>query len=284
MRKKLLLPTDFSKNSRHAIRFAQELYKDDICDFYILNVYSATDNIIDSLINMEPGSALYETAKNNSESGLSEILNTITLNSNQNPKHKYYPISTFNNIVEAIKNCVEQKDIEIIIMGTKGETASTKAIYGSTSLSVMEKVRNCPVFVIPLSTELKMPKEIVFPTSYKTHLKRRELNFLLDIAKKSNASVKVLHINKDDKLTASQIANKKLLEEYFEDIDFAFHTLSHMDVPLGVKCFVESRGSNMIAFINKKHYLFGSILTQPLVKRISYDPKVPILVLHDLRN
>ncbi|MFG6686679.1 hypothetical protein ACGK9U_08865 [Mariniflexile sp. HNIBRBA6329] len=49
MHRKILLPTDFSKNECHVITYALELYKKDPCDFYILNVFSTTSNIIDSL-------------------------------------------------------------------------------------------------------------------------------------------------------------------------------------------------------------------------------------------
>jgi hypothetical protein len=233
---------------------------------------------------MEPGSELYETSKTKSESGLAQVLKSIALKPVQNPKHRFYSISTFNNIVEAIRLCVEEKDIEIIVMGTKGETASKKVIYGSTAINVMEKVRNCPVLVIPEFASHQLPKEIVFPTNYKTYFKKRELMYLIDIVKKCNASIKILHISGGEKLNEKQNSNKRLLEEYFEDISYSFHTLSYMDVPLAINCFVESRESDMIAFINKKHAFFGSILTQPLVKQISYEPKVPILVMHDLRN
>ena len=130
MRHKILLPTDFSKNAWHAITYALELYKNEPCNFYILNVFSATGNIIDSLINMEPGSDLYETAKLDSENGLAKVLDMLTFKENNNTKHHFEIISTFNNTVEAIKNSVEEKDIDIIVMGTKGKTASKTKIFG----------------------------------------------------------------------------------------------------------------------------------------------------------
>jgi hypothetical protein len=51
-----------------------------------------------------------------------------------------------------------------------------------------------------------------------------------------------------------------------------------------VNLFVESRSSDMIAFINKKHTFFGSIFTNAMVKEISFYSRVPILTMHDLRN
>ncbi|MBC3846652.1 universal stress protein [Winogradskyella echinorum] len=284
MRHKILIPTDFSKNANKALRYAIQLYKNDSCDFYLLNVFSATSNLMKSLMNMEPGSELYETAKRNSEDGLAKIQDMITMTVDPNPKHNFKTISVFNNTLEAIKDVVEKKDIEMVIMGTKGETYSRATAFGSTATYVMEKVRNCPVIVVPLNAKSIMPKEIVFPTSYKTHYKRRELIYLTEIAKKSDATVIVLHVSEADELSKEQKENKQLLEEILGETKHKTHFLSHNSVETAINIFVESRDSDMVAFINKKHAFFGSILTDPLVKSISFHSKVPILVMHDLRN
>lgn len=284
MKRKILLPTDFSDNASQAINYALELYKDESCLFYFLNVFYIDSNNFQSIVNMEPGTEFYETTKDNSERQLDKLMNTFALKKNGNPKHSFQTIATFNNPLEAIKLIVEEKDIELIVMGTRGATNSSSKIYGSTAIDVMEKIRNCPVIVVPQLAKAHIPKEIVFPTSYKTHFKKRELNYLIDIAKICDASIKVLHISTEDELTETQTSNKKLLEEYFDDVKHKFHSLSHISVPTAINCFVESRESDMVAFINKKHSYFGSILSQPLVKDIAYQSKVPILVMHDLRN
>lgn len=284
MKRKILLPTDFSKNAWHAITYALELYKNDHCHFYILNVYSATSNFLDSILNMEPGSELHKTAKLKSENGLAKVLDILAFKDHDNPKHHFETISKFNNVVESIIDIVEEKDIEMIVMGTQGEMASNKKVFGGVAINVMEKARNCPVIVVPELAKHNLPKEIVFPTSFKTHLKRKELNYLIELAQKCEAAIRVLHIAIEDTLSEKQLNNKQLLEEYFENIEYTFHTLSHMDIPTAINCFVESRESDMVAFINKKHAFFGSMLTQALVKEIGTDSKVPILVMHDLRN
>ncbi|EDP70419.1 universal stress protein [Flavobacteriales bacterium ALC-1] len=284
MRHKILIPTDFSKNATKALRYAIELYKNDHCDFYLLNVFSATSNLMKSLLNMEPGSELYETAKLHSENSLAKLYDMITMSEYDNPKHNFITVSVFNNTIDAIKDLVEQKDIEMVIMGTKGETYSRATAFGSTATYVMEKVRNCPVIAVPLDAKITLPKEIVFPTSFKTHYKKRELNYLIDISKKCDATIIVLHISEENKLSKEQKENKQLLEEILEDTNYKFHSLSHTAVESAVNIFVESRDSDMVAFINKKHAFFGSILTDAMVKSITLHLKVPILAMHDLRN
>ena len=284
MRLKILLPTDFSKNAWRAIKYVLELYKNDHCVFYILNVFSATSNIVDSILNMEPGSELYETSKEKSELGLDKVLDMIMFSDRNRPNHQFKTISVFNNTVDAIKNVIEENDIEMIVMGTKGETDSRQKIFGSVAVYVMEKVRNCPVIVVPEKAKNILPKEIVFPTSYKTHYKRRELRYLTDIAIKFNAHIAILHVLENKELDDNQEENKLLLEDIFEEVNYSFHSLSNYSIESAVNLFVESRDSDMVAFINKKHPFFGSILTNALVKDIGFHSIVPILVMHDLRN
>ncbi|MEO1033617.1 MAG: universal stress protein [Bacteroidota bacterium] len=284
MRHKILLPTDFSDNAWHAITYATELYKNEATDFYILNVFSAGGNIVENLMNPQSGGDLYESKKMDSEKGLSEVLDRLIIGENSNPKHRFKVLSMFSHTIDAIKKVVDKKDIDMIIMGTKGETYSRATAFGSTAIYVMEKVRNCPVIVVPKDAPIELPKEIVFPTGFKEPFKRRELVYLTDIAKKSNASIIVLHVKEAKELDIDQKENKALLEEIFEDTKYKYHTLSHNSVISAINVFVESRDSSMVAFINKKHKFFGSILTSPLVKEISFHLKVPILAMHDLRN
>ncbi|WP_282031367.1 universal stress protein [Winogradskyella eximia] len=284
MRHKILLPTDFSKNSIRAINYARELYKNDHCDFFILNVFSATGNILESLLNLEPGSELYETAKLHSENGLAKVFDMITMSDSYNPKHHFEVFSEFNNVVESIKQFVDKKDIEMIVMGTKGQTHSRATAFGSTAINIMEKVRNCPVLVVPHNAKIELPKEIVFPSNFRTHFKRRELIYLSEIAKKSEANIAILYINKEEKLDEDQRENKELLKEILEGVNYTFHTLSHHSIQSAVNIFVESRSSDMVAFINKKHAFFGSILSNPMVKEISFHLNVPILAMHDFKN
>ncbi|WP_299396910.1 universal stress protein [uncultured Gelidibacter sp.] len=282
MKRRILLPTDFSVNATQAINYAIELYKDEACIFYLLNVFFIDSNNIESLMNMEPGNGFYEVSKAESLENLDKVMNELIFSEKGNLKHSFQTISMCNHPLEAIKTVVEDKDIELIVMGTRGETNSRSKIYGSNALNVMEKIRNCPVIVVPQLAKIVLPKEIVFPTSYKTPFKGSSLKYLTDIAKSCQASIKVLHIMVENELSAKQLSKKEQLENYFDDVNHSFHFLKNISVPVAINCFIESRESDMVAFINKKHSFFSSIINQPLVKGIAYDSRVPILVMHDL--
>jgi nucleotide-binding universal stress UspA family protein len=283
MKTKILLPTDFSKNAWNAICYIIDLFKDRECEFYILNVYRVKGYALESMMVPDPGELEFERVKKNSEKGLAKVLEMLSFR-DPNDKHKFYTISQFNSLMTSLKDIVEKKDIDMIVMGTKGSTDGRGVVFGSNAINVMEKLRNCPVIAVPEEARFGSLKEIVFPTSFKTHFKRRELHYLTDIAKITKASICIVHVDSDDTLDSVQENNKHLLEQCFEEVDYTFHTLHGGTPSEAVRYFVESRDSDMIAFINKKHAFFGSVFSNPMVKEIGLYSKVPIMALHDFRN
>ncbi len=283
MKKKILLPTDFSRNAWNAIQYAIELYKNEVCDFYVLNAFNATGYALESMMVPEPGEKIYEEAKEKSEKGLGRILERLTFR-DDNPNHKFFMVSQFNSLLDAIKDLVDKEDIQMIIMGTKGATGARDVVFGSNTVMVMEKSRNCPVMAIPEEASYKDLKEIVFPTDYRMNFKRRELQDIIEAAKMSTAAIRVLYASDGDPLDDEQENNKKLLSESFNGLPHTFHIVSNVDPQSAVRCFVESRESDMITFFNRRHSFFGSIFSKPMVKSLGRYAKVPVLALHDLRN
>ncbi|MBO0340442.1 MAG: universal stress protein [Bacteroidota bacterium] len=282
MDKRVLLPTDYSKNALNAIRYALELYKNVRCDFYILNAFHVSGYTLDSMRVPEVGEPYYEAAKQESEEGMERLMQMVKLHP-QNDKHEFHTITTFNSLTEAIRNVIDKKDIDIIVMGTKGITESKARIFGTNTVNVMEQIKECPVIAVPNNYMFQEPKEIVFPTDYRTPFKKKEIGDLIEISKLFDAKINVVHIDKDKdgKLSRKEKINKELLQEILQGTDYEMHFLPADKISSGINKFIDEHNCDMVAFLNKKHLFFGSILSNPLVKKIGYDPQVPILELND---
>lgn len=230
----------------------------------------------------EPGEQFYDTAKRTSEEGMERLMEMIKLHPD-NPKHRFHTICTFNSLIEAVRNVIAKKDIDIIVMGTKGTNSSKAKIFGTNTVTLMEKIKECPVIAVPEGYSYSVPKEIVFPTDYKSDYKKKELHYLIEIAKLHDSKINIVHIdkNKDGKLSRKQEANKQLLQDILNGTDYEIHFLPAVNVSDGINVFIESKDCDIIAFLNRKHLFFGSILSNPMVKEIGYDPKIPILELND---
>ena len=280
MDKRILFPTDFSQNSFNAIRYGMKLYEDQYCDFYFLNAFQVNMYTLDNMMVPEPGDSTYDAAKKRSKEGFVKLKAILDLQAD-NPKHTYHTISTFNHLLEAVRDSIAKKDIDLVMMGTKGLTGSESKAFGTNTVNIMEKIVECPVMAIPEHFDFTPPKQIVFPTDYKANFKRRELKYLLEIAKLHDSQIHVVHVERGAKLNQQQENNKELLEEILLGIDFENHVLPKGKVQEAIFSFIENRKCDMVAFVNKKHWFFGSVLANPLVKELGYDATIPILELND---
>lgn len=283
MKKRILIPTDFSRNAYNALKYAMELYKREYCEFFILNSYYLSGYSKDNLLSPTPTDKDLAKVKDKSEKNM-ERLKVKMGYYEENEKHSFYYLSEFGSFFDVLKNVVEKKDIELVVMGTQGETDNKTVILGSNAVNAMEKIRKCPVLAIPATVLFKDPNEIVFPTSFRTHYKQRELATLVEIARLLNSPIRILHVQKGKALTKAQLENKQLLETILDPASFTHHRLYNVDLKDGVSCFVQSRESEMIAIVNKKHNFFGSVFSNPMVKELGKHANVPLLAMHDLRN
>lgn len=95
--KRILLPTDFSENSWNAIQYAMELYKEDVCTFYLLNAY--TPMLIEPVNPMGSTAvtkAMLDVVQKNAEEGLANMLKRIQ-ETYVNTKHHLKPYVRMNS-------------------------------------------------------------------------------------------------------------------------------------------------------------------------------------------
>lgn len=281
MEKKILIPTNFTKHAWNNLVYALNLYKDIPCIFYILNVYDAPSRIS---LGKNNNSEL-ETAKNESEEGLLKIRQGLNFRQ-ENKKHQFETISSDKSLAEAMQDCVDMYNINLILMVSRGENISLNAAVNNEISEVTEKVENCPFLVLPeIMQELPKNREIVFPTTFKFPFKDKEMVALIDMSKFLNASIRILYIDSDNRpLTKEQELNKETLKTYFAKVDFSFHKLTQTTLTMGVHLFIESRDSNFLALYKRKQGFFRKLFSHRIKEDIDFNPKVPVLILKELEK
>jgi nucleotide-binding universal stress UspA family protein len=278
--KNILIPTDFSENSWNAISYGINFLKKKRCNFYLLHVsmisYTAGADmpLIPSTDVLEK--TVLKQAKNSLETLLKKIKDTF-----QNPKHHFFTVSTYNFFIEAIKEQIEEKEIDLIIMGTKGASGLQEVIIGSNAADLITRIK-CPTLIIPENAKFKPIKEIAFPTDYNLYYQSNILDSIVQLVKMCKAFIRVLHVaKKNEELTPFQAENKELLKDFFSFHKHSFHKVTNSKIEEGVQCFIESRDIGMIMMIAKNLNIFQRILFKPTVTEISYHTDIPFFVLHE---
>ncbi|SDI28730.1 universal stress protein [Winogradskyella thalassocola] len=277
----ILLPTDFSENAWNAISYAFDFFESTECNFYILHV-NRIEGMAAVVENYVPiTEVIEENYTNPSRNNLKRLLKEINENKRPNKNHRFYTLTENYFFLESIRKHVEEKKIDIIIMGTKGVSGLREYIVGSNTGDVINKVK-CTTLVVPEYARYNELKEITFPSDYNFSYDINILQPLTDILRNTKGNLRIIHIkNKDASLTPKQLDNKKLLNDYFKEFNPSFHFLTNKKVEDAIQCFVESRSVDMIVMVTHNLNYFQNILFNTKAEKITYHTDIPFLVLHE---
>ncbi|MHA7843901.1 MAG: universal stress protein [Winogradskyella sp.] len=279
--KNVLLPTDFSENSWNAIKYAIHFFNTTECGFYLLHV-SNLNNFIpqDDTLTLDTY-YLENTYTKPIKLKLRSFMKRISMLKPNKNKHKFFVLTETGFFIDSIRKIIKEKQIEVIVMGTKGASGLSEIILGTNTADVITKVK-CTTLAVPENAEFVPPKEVAFPSDLNLTYNLDILQPLLDLVKHSKAFLRILHINKNKEHLEEELnQNITLLKDYFIGIKSSFHYLTNRKVENAVQCFVESRDIDLICMVAKNLNYFQQIFFHSRVEKISYHTDKPLLVLHE---
>ena len=280
--KNVLLPTDFSDNAMNSIEFALEFFKYDNCEFYFLHVYEDEVYQKHKLSNGVSFDDIKESSRIASEKNLNELLNKVRSIA-PHKRFKHHGVSAFNTLLDEASKIVIEKDIDLILMGTKGESANHAYAFGSNTLQVLKYV-SCPVLVIPENYKYKQPKRVAFPTNYLIPYKRRELKLLRTLLKPFRSVVDVFYISKFSNLSRRQLDNKEFLKSELEELQVNFKNIDNKNVAEAISNYINENQIDLLVMVNTSHSYLEDMLFRSKVDDISLHTNIPFLALQNKRR
>ncbi|TYB79515.1 universal stress protein [Bizionia myxarmorum] len=275
--KNILLPTDFSENAWNAISYALQLFQNELCTFYVLNIYTPTIYNVEYILSNPVAYELMDIASKISTKGLDKITQRIEKEF-KNPKHIISQISSFNTLVGEIEALHKGHVMDLIVMGTKGATGAKKVLFGSNTVHVLNGA-NYPVLAVPENFNFEKPHDVLFPSDYNITFRESKLKPILDIAKQHHSRVNILHVFYGEALTQKQERNRKKLETYFKDTAYIFHRVKNKNIPEAISEFQFKTRVNLLVMINNKHSFFENLFFKNKINQIGFHLNIPILVI-----
>lgn len=278
--KKIVIPTDFSETSMNAIQYALELFKYDTCEFIILNAFA--DEVYKNTMEMdtEDFEEYKEAHKLHVDTALQKEI-SIMLEKSPNHKHTYTYEARFGSLVDETNDVVERDSIDIVIMGTKGNTNVKEITFGSHTLQVIKYVK-CPVLAVPFGYQDAPPKNILFPTDYMIPYKRRELKLLSVLAMRFMATIHMLFISEFKGLSNRQKDNRSFLDGCLEDNKTSFLQTAGKDITTSINKVLMEHEYDMLVMINHRHSYLENILYRSSIEKIGLEINIPFLVLQNI--
>jgi nucleotide-binding universal stress UspA family protein len=280
--RKILIPTDFSDNATNAINYALEFFKYEICVFYFMHAYQDDIYINDALLTRETLEEVIRIIGNQSKQQLDDLLKKAKTK-HPNPRFSYRIVSSNNTLIDEADKIVDEENIDLVVMGTRGKTNDRKLAFGTHTLQVLKYVE-CPVLAIPDNYKYVQPKHVLFPTDYLVPYKRRELKLLREMISPFRAKIDMLYVSKSKNLSLRQEDNRVFLEETLGKIDMSFHTVNTKDITEAINTYVSENKIDMLVMINTRHSHLENILFQSTLDEISLNIAIPFLALQNIRR
>lgn len=275
----ILLPTDFSENSMNAIKYALEFFKYQKTKFYFMHAYQNEFYDHDELLSREVYDDILNSVKNESQNNLEKLLKTVNEIA-PNPRFTYHIISAYNTLVEEANLIAHDKNIDLIIMGTKGKSDERHIVFGSQTFQVLKYVE-CPVLAVPSNYNNTQPKRILFPTNYQIPYKRRELKLLSELAKSYRSTIDVLYVSKSSHLSIRQEDNKVFIEDTLRDNEVNFCHKDSKKIADAIKTHIKENNIDMITMINTQHSFLEDMLFPSTIDKVSLGLEIPILAMQN---
>jgi len=271
---RVLLPTDRSANATHALNYALNLFKDQEVTFVLFQAFDVPV-YTDMPMPIE-------------EFGSDELERVLTKDAQElntrfsDTKFKFEALVVAGSLSFNISELVSEKNIDLIVMGTKGASGLAAAVIGTNTADAIQ-ASNCPLIAVPEIAPIAGPKNILFATDNKGLSNSELLKPMMEIARRFNAKIHLMNVLDEGKMTSVDEAVAGLkLDNILEDIEHDFHFENSNDKAGAIEQFVETHSIDMLAAVPRRNNFFDSIFHRSVTRKLALHSKVPLLVMHDL--
>lgn len=273
--KRILFPTDFSEKTENALPFLVDMAKKTKSEIVFFNAYRIPQMITDL-----PYDAIEEEVKTMEKASLSNLSNIIDKVKEQYPEMDTNCVSRAGEFAAELKDVVEDYNISLIVMATKGVEGIATSIFGTHAATAIESV-NCPVIVVPQQTPFSTIKNIAFASEY--HESDIEtIQFLADIADLFDAKLTVVNVYAEN-LILERLRTNEFQDIVKESVKYpmiSFKYLKGDDVYATIENYVEENDVDLIAMTTHHRKLFEKLFQQSITKKMVKHGKTPLMAFH----
>jgi nucleotide-binding universal stress UspA family protein len=277
--KKILVPTDFSKNAYAALFYVTKLFSDEALQITILHSFGEEVGKLTSRVDIGRSENIIEKLYRQSDEDGKQLVHQITLDSSK-VAHNFEVISTPATLSKTINKLVSTEGIDLVVMGSKGRTGAEEVLVGSTTVKITKTLEGCPLLIVPREVDFVIPTNIAFATDFNDFFQLSKLRPIVRLVRQYNSNVHIVHVGTEEGLDSKQ---KQNLEQYKNDLteyDTDFHFISKKDsVSKSLHNFIDTKGIDLLALVYHKNAFLKQLFREPVVSRVGKHTHVPTLVI-----
>lgn len=282
--KKILVPTDFSACANNAVDFAVQSAKHFPVEVTLFHSFELKGNVYTDYmgVNKEFNQALLDEVHRN----LADIKRVIE-------ETDGVIVNTFvavTPLVDAVNIAIEEKGIDLVVMGTLGATGLKEKLWGSKTAALIGKTQ-VPVMVIPYEFEWRIPKKVLL-VSNQFEKDPVILNCLFDMVDLFMAQLSIaVFTDEDDDKADTFIDHTHNIRQYEKMLKMKYKeetlTASHLygtDFEETLQWHIKENNIDILVMITylKEKGFWDRLFHPSMTKRMSYHTNIPLLVISSI--
>ncbi len=267
---RILVPTDFSENSKlalnHAIKIVNQL-GGTVSVLHVFDVLTVTASF----------GTIDQVAKTEREQELSELISEMKPLLADGARIE--GLVKKGSSIDTICETANKMNVNLIVMGTKGADGMKKMFLGTTVSNVILETSK-PVLAIPFEFKNFKISNITLALDNQKIVDVQVLKPVIDLVTKFNALLNLITVIEEEN---PNIETQTYLRDQLKEngIDSTYHQVSSHDVAKGILEFVDRENSDMLCLIHHSKGLFQEIFHSSVAEKIAFESQIPLLVLND---
>jgi nucleotide-binding universal stress UspA family protein len=273
--KNIIVPTDFSQNAKNALAYALAIAKKTDAKVVLFHSYHLPPNTSTTFKDISP------ILKKGAEQDLTRLCKSVK-DDTQNSTVVCETIARKGHLVNEIKTVAKEKNVDLIVMGTKGASGISEIFIGTNTASVIEGT-TCPVMAIPECATFKGISRILYATDYNA-VDVDSIHKLAEIAEAFGASILLLHVASDTHTTVNE---DNLLESFAQKVKqtvtyphISYQLIESRDILNGLNSIIKNMNIDLVALTTRRRTMYEKFFNNSITKKMAYHTTIPLLAFH----
>lgn len=266
---KILIPVDFSENSKRALEFAIFLARKKNASITILHIieaiydFAAQAAVVIEGMHRDAEMLLEEMVKTYDESGV-----TIDF------------LIKEGTISIMTAKTAEELDVNFIVIGMQGSSGITKKLLGNSTIEIVKESTK-PVLLIPSEANVTQIQKVTLALEFADH-EEAFLKWIIEMSQRWELNLEFLHIqtkeNFQEKL--SLLGLERFIKKNHPDLAVKLHTFYAAKLDEGLNKFLEENETTILVMCHQHKNLWEQILSRSKSIQMAYHTHVPLLIMN----
>ena len=276
--KRILVPVDFSPNSKKAVRYAMDIASRSgaaIILYHLFRPLKASEAGVVFNVD-EHNRRLQEIVLKR----LQRLQKKVLADTNVN-----VPVSAHVGRIPVVKNILDFADenyIDLVVMGTQGASGLKKITLGSNASKIIQRSK-IPVLLIPEKFKWKKPAKILFTTTI--HKSDNDaIPILSALSGIYNAEITMVNLRdphqpetmKDKKEFEKHVSN---MQKAFKDTRVELRQIDTFSISKTIQHLYQEIPYDILVMIRRRKSLIQKIFVESFTKNMAFITGNPLLII-----